>query len=465
MFKRHFISLFFTIFISIFSAYLFLPNATPNFLPNSIQESIIWPESAGGLSIGNFQRDSMRLGLDLQGGTRLLLKAIFPEEFEGDSNSVLEGTIQVLRKRVDGAGVAEAEITRQDQDMISIQLPGLNTEEARNLLGRTARLKFCEPIAIAPFQSEPCDENGEFVQAYGEVDGKIIAMSGSLLKPNAFVGTDTLGNPAVGFEWQNDGPEISKQVTTRLIGQRLAIFLDDEVLSAPTVNATIIKQGQITGLGLERARQLVIQLNSGSLPVDLQILSEQSVDATLGQDSIDKSLVAGQLGLMLVCFFMLLYYGLLGGVSVIALLVYSLLTLALFKLIPITLTLAGIGAFVLSVGMAVDANILIFERMKEELRSGRSYVSSLEIGFGRAWPSIRDSNATTLITCLILYSLGGGIALPGMGSFSAPLVQGFAITLAIGVLISMYTAVFFTKSMLYFLGKYQRFRRFVGEEV
>ena len=465
MFKRHFISLFFTISITIFSGYLMLPKSVPGYLPSFIQDSLIWPQGAGSLSIGNFQRESMRLGLDLQGGTRLLLKAIFPEEFEGDANSVLEGTVQVLRKRVDGAGVAESEITRQDEDMISIQLPGLNTEEARNLLGRTARLKFCEPIAIAPFQSEPCDADGEFVQAYGEVDGKLIAMSGSLLKANAFVGTDTLGNPAVGFEWQNDGPEISKQVTTRLVGQRLAIFLDDEILSAPVVNSTIIKQGQITGLSLDRARQLVVQLNSGSLPVDLQILSEQSVDATLGQDSIDKSLAAGKLGLMLVCFFMLLYYGFLGGVSVIALLVYSLLTLALFKLIPITLTLAGIGAFVLSVGMAVDANILIFERMKEELRSGRSYVNSLEIGFGRAWPSIRDSNATTLITCLILYSLGGGIELPGMGSFSAPLVQGFAITLAIGVLISMYTAVFFTKSMLYFLGKFRAVRRMVGEDL
>ena len=185
MFKRHFISLFFTIFITIFAGYLMLPKAVPEFFPNLIKETLIWPSGAGGLSIGNFQRDSMRLGLDLQGGTRLLLKAIFPEEFEGDADSVLEGTLQVLRKRVDGAGVAESEITRQDEDMISIQLPGLNTEEARNLLGRTARLKFCEPITIAPFQSEACDVNGEFVQAYGEVDGKIIAMSGSLLKANA----------------------------------------------------------------------------------------------------------------------------------------------------------------------------------------------------------------------------------------------------------------------------------------
>jgi len=144
---------------------------------------------------------------------------------------------------------------------------------------------------------------------------------------------------------------------------------------------------------------------------------------------------------------------------------YSVITLAIFKLVPITLTLAGLGAFVLSVGMAVDANILIFERMKEELRLGRSFVNSLEAGFDRAWPSIRDSNATTLITCLILYSLGGGIVLPGMGSFSAPLVQGFAITLAIGVIISMFTALLFTKTILFYLGKIRYVRKIVGEDL
>ncbi len=465
MSRRYTFSLMLSIFFILFSIYLFFPKQIPSFFPQSVSENLIWPSIGGGITIGDAQRNEMRLGLDLQGGTRLLLKAIFPENFEGNAESVIEGTIQVLRKRVDGAGVSESEITLQDNDKISIQLPGLSTEEARNLLGRTAMLKFCEPVEIAPFASESCDPAGDFVQAFGEIENNIIPMSGSLLKANSYVGTDALGNPAVVFEWQGDGPEVSRQVTSRLIGNRLAIFLDDEALSAPTVQATITEVGQITGLSLDRARQLVIQLNSGSLPVDLQILSEQSVDATLGKDSVEQSLIAGQLGLLLVCIFMILYYGFMGVVSVVALLAYSLITLAVFKLIPITLTLAGIGAFVLSVGMAVDANILIFERMKEELRRGRSFVSALDIGFGRAWPSIRDSNATTLITCLILYSLGGGISLPGMGAFSAPLVQGFAITLAIGVLISMYTAVFFTKSMLYFLGKSKFVRKITGEEL
>ena len=460
MFTRNLLSLIFSFLIIAFSSYLFIPKSAPSWVP----DSVMWPD-AGGISISGFERNSLRLGLDLQGGTRLLLEAIFPENFDGDVDSVVEGTIQILRKRVDGSGVSEAEITQQDEKKISIQLPGLSTSEARDLLGRTAKLKFCEPASTALFASESCDESGAFVQAYGEIDNKIIAMEGSLLKANSYVGSDQLGNPALVFEWHKEGPEISKQVTSRIIGKPLAIFLDQELLSAPTVNSTIVAQGQITGLSIARARQLVIQLNSGSLPVDLQILSEQSVDATLGQDSINRSLIAGQLGLVLVCLFMVLYYGVLGAVSVIALLSYSVITLAIFKLVPITLTLAGLGAFVLSVGMAVDANILIFERMKEELRLGRSFVNSLESGFNRAWPSIRDSNATTLITCLILYSLGGGIVLPGMGSFSAPLVQGFAITLAIGVIISMFTALLFTKSILFYLGKIKYVRRMVGEDL
>jgi preprotein translocase subunit SecD len=192
----------------------------------------------------------------------------------------------------------------------------------------------------------------------------------------------------------------------------------------------------------------VVQLNSGALPLELSVLQEQQVDATLGQDSVQRSVVAGQIGLLLVVLFMVLYYRVSGLLASAALVVYTLLSLAAFKLIPVTLTLAGIGAFVLSVGMAVDANILIFERMKEELRAGRGYANSVEAGFRRAWPSIRDSNATTLITCGILYALGGGIEVPGLGSFDAPLVQGFAVTLAVGVLISMFSAITVTRSFL-----------------
>ena len=187
---------------------------------------------------------------------------------------------------------------------------------------------------------------------------------------------------------------------------------------------------------------------AGALPLQLTVLQEQTVDATLGEDSVQQSVLAGEIGLMLVALFMILYYRLPGLISAGALGIYTVLTLAVFKLVPVTLTLAGIGAFVLSVGMAVDANILIFERLKEEMRAGRSYAAAIDAGFSRAWPSIRDSNATTLITCLILYVLGGGIEVPFLGAFDAPLVQGFALTLAAGVLVSMFSAIVVTRTLM-----------------
>ncbi len=423
--------------------YVVWPSQPDDFLPSGVP----WP-SGNGLTIGSFERDTMRLGLDLQGGTRLLLRASPPEDFDGNIDDALEGTVRVLRKRVDATGVAEAEITKQGSDNISIQLPGLTPEQARTLLGRTALLRFCEPATDRITEVGSCDTAGQWQQATGIVDDRELALTGRFLKSNAFVSADQLGNPAVGFEFQDEGPQLFEQLTTRLIGNQIAIFLDDELLSAPVVNSVIRDRGQITGLSFERARDLVIQLNSGALPLQLTVLQEQSVDATLGEDSVQRSVLAGEIGLLLVALFMILYYRLPGIMAAIALGIYAILTLAVFKLLPVTLTLAGIGAFVLSVGMAVDANILIFERMKEELRAGRSYAASLQSGFDRAWPSIRDSNITTLITCAILFVLGGGIEIPGLGTFDAPLVQGFAVTLAVGVLVSMFSALTVTRVMM-----------------
>ncbi|MBT5775117.1 MAG: protein translocase subunit SecD [Dehalococcoidia bacterium] len=423
--------------------YVVWPSQPNDFLPSGVP----WP-SGNGLTIGSFERDTMRLGLDLQGGTRLLLRASPPEDFDGNIDDALEGTVRVLRKRVDATGVAEAEITKQGSDNISIQLPGLTPEQARDLLGRTALLRFCEPATDRISEVGACDPAGQWQQATGIVGGRELVLTGRFLKSNAFVSSDQLGNPAVGFEFQDEGPQLFEQLTTRLIGNQIAIFLDDELLSAPVVNSVIRDRGQITGLSFERARDLVIQLNSGALPLQLTVLQEQSVDATLGEDSVQRSVLAGEIGLLLVALFMILYYRLPGIMAAIALGIYAILTLAVFKLLPVTLTLAGIGAFVLSVGMAVDANILIFERMKEELRAGRSYAASLQSGFDRAWPSIRDSNITTLITCAILFVLGGGIEVPGLGTFDAPLVQGFAVTLAVGVLVSMFSALTVTRVMM-----------------
>lgn len=416
--------------------------------------SFRWPAGRG-VHLGSFVREEMRLGLDLQGGTRLLLAASLPAGAEGNVADAMEGTVSVLRKRVDASGLAEAEITRQGAANISVQLPGLTPEQARALLGRTALLQFCERApGLDPDKQVPCDGQGQWVQAKGTIGGTTIALTSSYLKANAYVGQDSVGNPQVVFEWQGQGAELSRQITERLLGQPLGIFLDNEPLTTPTVQGVIEDRGTITGMPIQSApgrtgaRDLVVQLNSGALPVQLTVLQEQNVDATLGEDAVQRSVLAGEIGLLIVVLFMVLYYRVPGMLAAMALMVYTVLTLALFKLIPVTLTLAGIGAFVLSVGMAVDANILVFERMKEELRDGRSYATALEAGFRRAWPSIRDSNVSTLITTFILFVLGGGVRIPGLGAFEAPLVQGFAITLAIGVLVSMFSAIVVTRALL-----------------
>lgn len=432
---------------------------------------VVWPAEPGqilpggsalpggnGVSIGGFERKEMRLGLDLQGGTRLLLRADVPPDFEGDVADALDGTVRILRRRVDATGIAEAEITKQGDTNISVQLPGLTPERARSLVGRTAQLRFCEAATTpeAVQAAGACDQGGLWMQATGDIDGRRLPLTGRYLKPNAYVGFDAAGLPLVGFEFQDQGGELFRQITTRLLGQRVAIFLDNEELSSPVVQGVISNVGQISGLTLERAQELVIQLNAGALPLELTVLQEQNVAATLGSDSVQRSLLAGEIGLLVAMLFMVLYYRFPGVLASVALLVYTLLSLALFKLVPVTLTLAGIGAFVLSIGMALDANVLIFERMKEELRAGRSYIASIGAGFDRAWPSIRDSNASTLITCAILYILGGGVNVPFLGTFDAPLVQGFALTLAIGVLVSMFSAITVTRILL---------RAFVGSSI
>lgn len=448
--RRRYLPFLFIVFISTLALVFIWPSEPGRWLPTSIP----WP-AGHGLTIGSFERKEMRLGLDLQGGTRLLLNASLPEGFDGDPDAAMDGTIRILRKRVDSSGVAEAEITKQGSTGISVQLPGLTPEQARDLLGRTALLQFCEQ-APSPYgvQAAPCDDAGTYVQSLGDLDGQLTPLTSRYLKPNAFVGTDQLGNPVVQFEWGSDGAKLSKQITQRLLGKQLGIFLDNEALASPNVNGIIEDNGTITGLPLNStadrtgARDLVVQLNAGALPLQLTVLQEQNVDATLGEDAVQRSVLAGEIGLLMVILFMILYYRVPGILASMALVVYTLLSLAIFKFIPVTLTLAGIGAFVLSVGMAVDANILVFERMKEEMRDGRSYAAAIEAGFRRAWPSIRDSNVTTLITTLILYVLGGGLTIPGLGAFEAPLVQGFALTLAAGVVVSMFSALFVTRVMM-----------------
>jgi preprotein translocase subunit SecD len=280
-----------------------------------------------------------------------------------------------------------------------------------------------------------------WVLATGVINGEQQALTGIYLKPNTFVSIQTTTNePIVNFEWNSEGAELFSQITGRLIGQPLGIFLDNELISAPTVQAQISDRGVIEGLTLQEAERLTIQLNTGALPVPLREVRVQTVSATLGEEAFDKSLIAGVIGVALVLAFMMIYYRVPGVTATLALAVYGGILLSVFKLLPVTLTLAAIAGVILSMGMAVDANVLIFERTKEELKSGKGLRAAIETGFQRAWPSIRDSNVTTIIVCLILWWFGS--------RFGAAPVTGFAVTLLIGILVSMFTAMIVTRAFL-----------------
>jgi preprotein translocase subunit SecD len=267
-------------------------------------------------------------------------------------------------------------------------------------------------------------------------------MTGDTLS-NVAVTTDQTGRYQVAFDLTDEGAQIFGDYTTNNIGNLLAIVLDKQVISVPRIESAITEgsgviQGNFTA---ESANALAVQLRYGSLPIPLEVVSSQVVGPTLGEDSLQKSLIAGIIGMVVVMLFMALYYRLPGVVADIALLIYALIVYGLFRFIPVTLTLPGIAGFVLSIGVAVDANVLIFERLKEELRGGRTLRQAIDLGWGRAWPSIRDSNLSTLITCAILFWFGN--------TFGASIVKGFSLTLAIGVLVSMFTAIVVTRTFLH----------------
>ncbi len=383
----------------------------------------------------------MRLGLDLEGGTRLVYKASLGNETLTADD--MQNTIDILTKRVDKYGVSEATIQKMGSDQIVIQLPGVrDVEEAIDLIGSTAQLEF---KATYDINGNPVvDDNGnpKWIPATAvDSNGQEVALTGQYLKNNAKVVFTNMNEPQVAFEFNSEGADLFSSITERLIGKPLGIFLDNELISMPTVKSQIGAEGVIENIPLKEAKTLVIQLNAGALPVTLiGPIERTSVDPSLGKDSIDKSLIAGTIGLVLVILFMVLYYRLPGALAGAALIIYGILMLALFKLIPVTLTLPGIAGFILSIGMAVDANVLIFERLKEELRSGRSLGVAVETGFNRAWPAIRDSNITTIIACVILYWVGSVLVEPKM--------MGFALTLGIGVALSMFSAIIITRTFI-----------------
>jgi len=402
-----------------------------------------------------FGREGLRLGLDLAGGSYLVYQADLTQIEPGSEADIMEGVKGVIERRINALGITEPIIQLQKQEgeyNIAIQLPGIaDIEKAKEMVGLFTLLEFREQ-----------DEAGNWTPATGIVtvngEEKELVLSSRYFKENTYVNVDQLGSAFLMFELDETGAQLFKQITTRLLGKQLAIYLGDEPLRgedgriiAPVVQAVIEDKGQIEKLSLVDAQELSRVLNAGRIKVPLGRwvdevfepsvpLYERTVSATLGQDSIRKSIMAAGIGIVLLLVFMLLYYRLPGLVACLSLAVYGAVLLAIFKLVPVTLTLPGLAGFILSLGMAVDANVLIFERTKEELRGGRSLGAAVEAGFNRAWTAIRDSNITTFIACIVLFWLGGTL-----GAF---MVRGFALTLFIGVALSMFTAIVITRTLL-----------------
>jgi len=395
-----------------------------------------------------FGREAMRLGLDLQGGLHMVYRADLSSVEPGEEAATIDGVIAVINNRINPLGVTEPVIQKQGQDRIVVELPGLSiTEKEKERLSRVALLEFGE-LAGDDEEAKWENELGRWKPATAIIDGEEKALTSRYFKENTYLSRDNMGRLLLAFEWDKEGSQISEQVTGRLINEPLGIFEGGESLLgddgkpvAPIVRSIIKDRGQIEGLSYEEADSLSVQLNAGRLPVPLEVLYDQTVSPILGAGFVDMSVKAGIIGIILVMLFMIVYYRLSGVLACLALIFYGALVMAIFKLLPVTLTLAGLGGFILSIGMAVDANVLIFERMKEEFRTGRTLGAAIEAGFNRAWTAIRDSNVTTFIVCGILFWVGSTIVA------GAP-VKGFAATLFIGVAVSMFTAIVVTRTLL-----------------
>ncbi len=402
-----------------------------------------------------FGRQGIQYGLDLKGGVRLVYSVDLATVAPGSESEIMEGVSRVIANRVNPLGVSEPNITRLGENQIVVELPmpeGGFTDAQKERLGRTSLLEFREEVIVI---DEDGNQTTEWMPATGTIDGEEKVLNSSYFKENTYLATDSLGQLQLIFEFNAEGAQLSQEITTRLVGKPMGIFEgsgDDAVplLSedgrpiAPIVQSVISAGGRITGLSLRDARELSAQLNAGRLPVPLALVGEMTIDPSLGGDFIDLSVRAGIIGIAGVMLFLLIYYRASGLIAIFALTFYAVLTLAIYKLIPVTLTLSGIGGFLLSVGMAIDANVLIFERMKEELLYKSTLASAMEAGYSRAWTAIRDSNFTTILACVILYWAGSMVAFGGT-------VQGFALTLGIGVIVSLFTAVLASHTLYRFV--------------
>lgn len=370
-----------------------------------------------------------KLGLDLVGGSRLVLEAQTTPTVAKITPEMMDSLRFAIENRVNKLGVAETVVQQTGEKRLLVEIPNISDlTKAKEFLGETAELDFKK-------EGTPINGQPNWIST---------GLSGNDLT-RATLSTETqTGQWVVDLEFNDKGTKKFGELTQSLVGKPMAIFFNGELQSAPNIREPILGgraqiSGGENGFQYEEAKKMVDLLNAGALPVPAKIIEENTVGPTLGADSIHKSKIAGAIGLGIVMLFMIAFYRLPGLIADIALVCYSIILFALFKTIPVTLTLAGIAGFILSIGMAVDANILIFERTKEELRAGRTLFTAINAGFDRAFTSIFDSNMSTIITCIILYMLGTSV------------VKGFALTLAIGVVVSMFSAITITKNFMHLI--------------
>jgi preprotein translocase subunit SecD len=403
-----------------------------------------------------FTRDvSPRLGLDLRGGLQVLMEADLPAETVIDPES-MQTAKTILENRTNALGVSEIVIQVAGQRRLVGEFPGVkDPEEVIATLKQTGLLEFVDTGDTAFNEGTPI-QTDYLAEGIAPVATEAPAADGTTAAPAVVYHTVMTGRELktisvqtgaggyqIAFTLSTEGAQIFADHTGKNVGKYLTIVLDKKVVSSPRIDSAITGgQGVITGsYTVEEANSFANLLRYGSLPIPIKVVESRAIGPSLGEESVRKSILAGAIGLIVVMLFMGLYYRLPGIIADIALIIYALISYALFKSIPVTLTLPGIAGFILSIGMAVDANILIFERLKEELRNGRSLGQAIDLGWARAWTSIRDSNSSTLITCVILYIFGS--------AFGASMVKGFSVTLALGVIVSLFTAIFVTRTILH----------------
>lgn len=464
MIKRKYLILFFIFILAFFAV---------NFsYPKYLNQGIDFLNQKISIGIPHFWDRPFVLGLDLRGGVQLIYEADLSSTATKDREEVMAGLRDVIERRINLFGVAEPVIQVQGENRLIVELAGIkDVGEAIKMIGETPYLEFLE--------QRPEEETQKILDKQKELEGKTYEeiqeienwqlafenpyfgstpLTGKYLKKSEVSFDQTTYKPEIQLQFNSDGAKLFEEITARNVGKPIAIFLDglsiidtdgDDEITLNDLYAPIVKE-KITGgkavitgeMNIDKAKEIVRRLNSGALPVKIGTpISQKTVGPILGQISLEESLEAGMYGFLLIVLFMIIFYRIPGLLASLALIIYIALILSLFKLIPVTLTLAGIAGFLLSMGMAVDANILMFSRMKEELKIGKSYLLSIEDGLKRAWPSIRDGNLTTILVGLILFGFGTSF------------VKGFALTLVVGNLVGMFSAIVITNNFLKLFSK------------